>query len=166
MTVFDIKDIVCLWLSSHGYSAVKAPTSKPAAGGTYVSVAVGDIFQDGSAMMPPPGKQDIVFQHIATVNLYEVYGDGEVLRNIKNLLQTDDFDNFANSRFQIDEKDRSLSVWETGDIEETSRKDGDFWITEKALSFQVAFNDFIEIKTTTIKSVEGNVNEEHFKTSL
>lgn len=150
MTTNDILSVICQWLNSLGYKAIKGPSDNPAPSGRYISVTLGPTRQHGDVLVPGPvsdaetePKYKTVMQ-VASIQLYEVEGDGEWLRDIRNRLQLSDVDDFINSHTPHEPgKDNRFSVWDIGDIVDNSSQDGGYWIRQRTMTFDVQFYDHI-----------------------
>lgn len=166
MTSDLIKSLLCQWLNSRGYKAIKAPSDNPAPAGRYISVNIGNVRQHGDMFIPGPvdeaaetPKYKSIMQ-VASVTLYEVEGEGEWLRDIRNRLQTDEFVEFAADRIEKEPgKDNSISVWELGEIVDNSSQDGGYWIRQRTMSFDVQFLDHIEHNVLRMASVDFELQE-------
>lgn len=165
MTADLLLSLVCQWLNSLGYKAIKAPSDNPAPAGRYISVSLGSVRQVGDMLVPGPVPDDYTgtpkykaFMQVASIQLYEVEGDGEWLRSIRNRLQLDGIDDFiANHVTPEPGKDAGFSIWEIGEIVDNSSQDGAYWIRQKTLNFDAQFYDYIAHTSSdapAIKTVE------------
>lgn len=175
MTSSTILSVLCQWLNSIGYKAIQAPSDNPAPSGRYISVAMGGTRQHGDMMVPPPvsgdGKNYKSIMQVAQVQLYEVEGDGEWLRDIRNRMDTDELDEFVKEKLPTgdDGLDNGFSVWDVGEIADNSTQDGGFWIRQRTMTFDVQFMDYIAVTSTTaprMMSVTGKLNNEPFKAEV
>lgn len=169
MTAADIRSTVCAWIDSLGYKAVQAYQNTPAPHGLHIAVSVQGVRPYGSLMkrgVKGKGKANAM-QYVATVQLYEVEGEGDALRRIRTSLETDDFATFVAARFPDTENGEArFSVWEVGEIQDNSSQDGIYFIKQKTMTFDVQFNDFIENKTERIMSVNGEIENDPFKVEV
>ena len=167
MKAEDIRAAVCRWISSMGIRAVQSPSNAPAPAGTHIAVSVLGVTQHGSEMHPAPGEgRRFVYQHVATVQLYEVEGEGDDLRRVKDSLQNDRFDAFVKETFRDGTGlDYGFSVWEIGEIQDVTSQDGPFFVRQNTFTFEVQFNDHSEkADVPAIESAEGTVGDEKFNT--
>lgn len=174
MSIQELLSVICQWINSLGYKAIQAPSDNPAPAGKYISVGVGTVLQHGEMLIPSPiketstvSKKNKSVMHVAQIQLYEVEGDGEALRRIKDLLQLDEFDEFVKSHTQsTPAQDNGFSVWNIGEIIDNSGLDGAYWVNQKILGFDVQFYDYLQHNTQKIKSVKGKRNNENFSVTL
>ena len=171
MTRSDILSVFCRFLNRNGVKAIQGPSDNPAPKGTHVAVTMGGVRQIGEILVPGPanGKEKSKeFMQVATVQLYEVEGDGEALRKVRNLLQTDEFDEFVMDAFS-ETADGGFAVWDISDITDNSSQDGAFWIEQRAMTVDVQFYDRIahtdEI-APRMESVSGTINDTAFKAEV
>lgn len=151
MKTDDILSVICQWLNSLGYKAIKAPSNNPAPDGRYVSVNLGPIRQHGDMLVPGPVKDGSTerkykaVMQVATLQLYEVEGDGEWLRDIRSRLQLDDIKAFIDRQIPEEPgKDNGFSVWEIGEIVDNGFQDGAYFIQQRTMTFDVQFYDYYD----------------------
>lgn len=129
-----------------GCPFVKSPANAAAPVGTYVAVRVEGVEQSGSMMEPPPGEgATFAFQQVATVAMTEVEGDGENLRNARNIMQTREF---------RDAMAENFAVWELSQIIAVDTFDGEFVVRQWRFSFTANFADTFTADVPNIGSVE------------
>lgn len=171
MTRSDILSVFCRFLNGNGVKAIQGPSDNPAPKGRHVAVTMGGVRQIGEKLVPGPanGKEKAKeFMQVATVQLYEVEGDGEALRKVRNLLQTNDFDAFVRKSFP-EAEDGGFAVWDISDITDNSSQDGAFWIEQRTMSVDVQFYDRIAHTDETaprMESVSGTINDTAFKAEV
>ena len=168
MTSVDLLSIICKWLNEKiGYKSVQGPSNNPAPEGRYISVVLLNVHQVGEIMRPGPLSDDGTRNKYmpavkeASIQLYEVEGDGDWLRNVQNGLQSDEFDEYVKENVAVGEGlDTGFSVWEIGDIVDNGIQDGTFYIQQKTMTFNVQFHDFIENRTGRMESVTMSMNND------
>lgn len=171
MTRQDILSIFCRFINGNGIKAIQGPSDNPAPKGKYISIVLGGVRQIGEKLVPGPanGKEKSKeFMQVATIQLYEVEGDGEALRKIRNLLQTDEFDEFVMDAFR-ETSDGGFSVWDISDITDNSSQDGAFWIEQRTMTVDVQFYDRIahtDEDAPRMASVCGKLNDTAFKAEV
>lgn len=163
MTSEMIRSVICEWINSMGIVAIQSPTNTPAPSGLHIAVSTQGVRPHGSFMkrgVKGEGRANAM-QYVATIQLYEVEGDGDTLRMVRNSLETHDFDAFIAIKFPdtIDGESK-FSVWEIGEIQDNSSQDGQYFIKQNTMTFDVQFNDFIENNTERMNSVTGKINNE------
>lgn len=168
MTIDDIKNSICKWITTAGQTAVQIPSNAAAPHGKYFAVGVIHVSQYGSLTQPPPKapNEDVyrVAQYVATVTVHEVAGNGDTLRNFRNDFLTEEFKDFVRGRLNTnDGLDRAFSVWDVQDIQDETINDGDFFIQQYVLPFRVQFNDFIGYSRGPVESVNGKIGTETFE---
>lgn len=169
MTVHTMLGILCRYINGMGYKAIQGPSNNPAPKGMHIAVVAGNVRQHGDRIVPGPvSKADqhkfVAHQMVATINFYEVEGDGEALRAIHNALQSDDFDTYVMSQAPENENglDTGFSLWELGDVVDNSFQDGSYFIQQKTMTADFQFIDFIWHDAPRMMSVSGHLNEEPF----
>lgn len=163
MTRNDLLTILCRFIENELHiTAIKGPSNNPAPALTpYVTVYLQNVRQVGDRMIPGPvhggRRKSKAYMKVATVQFYEVEGDGEAMRAIQNALQSDEFDAFveANVEPREDGLDAGFSVWEIGDVVDNGFQDGTFFIQQKTMTADFQFFDFEEHTTPRIESVDG-----------
>lgn len=168
MTRQDILSAICRFINGNGIKAIQGPSDNPAPKGSYVSITMGGVRQVGETLVPGPAngkKKSKEFMQVATVQLYEVEGDGEALRKIRNLLQTDEFDEFVMDAFG-GTSDGEFAVWDISDITDNSSQDGAFWIEQRTMTVDVQFYDRIAHAAPRMNSVCGKLNDTAFKAEV
>lgn len=150
MTILELKKAVAEYLNGKelGVPFIVAPLVDAAPVGCYVAVNCLSVRQSGSVMKPAPNidKDHAYIQQVANMALYEVEGDGDMVRKVRNLLQLPDFIGFLESR--------GATVWNVGDIVPVDTYDGDFLIRQWVMTFELNFEDVERHETQTILSVE------------
>lgn len=164
MTNVVLLSLICRWLNGLGYKAIQAPSDNPAPAGRHIAVALTSTRQHGDMLVPgplknPEQKKYRSIMQVAQVQLYEVEGDGEWLRDIRNRMQGTELDDFIAGECPVgdDGLDNGFSVWDIGDIVDNSSQDGAFWIRQRTMTFDCQFMDHIEHKTPRIESVSGTL---------
>lgn len=135
MTIDQIKSAVCSYFNkSENFSVpfVKSPNTNAAPKGTYIAVKVDGVEQHGS-MMVPNKNEGYHFSNIASLVLIEVEGDGDVLRQARNEMQTPEFVQHA--------EQCGFTVWDMGKILETPSYDGEFYVRQWRMTVRVNFSD-------------------------
>lgn len=168
MTTVELLSIVCRWINEKlGYKAIQGPSNNPAPKGRYISVVMQNVRQVGDIMVPGPRSEDGTTNKyktavkVASIQLYEVEGDGDWLRNIQNGLQSDEFCEFVEKNSpELDGLDTGFSVWEIGDIVDNGFQDGTFYFQQKTMSFDAQFHDYLEHRTQRMERIEVNLNNE------
>lgn len=168
MTIDEIKNSICKWITTYGEEAVQIPCNSAAKKGRYFAVGVIHTSQYGSLTMPPPKAPNEncyrVAQYVATVTVHEVAGNGDKLRKFRNDFLTEEFKDFVRSRLNTnDGLDRAFSVWDVNDIQDETINDGDFYIQQYVLPFRVQFNDFVGYNRGPVESVSGKMGTETFE---
>jgi len=173
MTIDELKGSLCGWVNSLGsLKAIKSPSSDPAPDGNYIAIGTGTVEQHGRIMSPGANDEENtkrkIAQHIAEVIFYEVEGEGDYLRNLKNLIQEDEFQDFINNYFYTEEDDfyHGFTVQDIGSISDISVQEKDFWINQRSLRFNVMFNDIMAPPVERMISVSGELNENEFSVSI
>lgn len=173
MTREELLSAFCRFINGLGYKAVKGPTDNPAPLGCYISVVLGGVRQVGDMFIPGPanGKEKVrETMQVATVQFYEVEGDGERLRDIRNRLQGDEFDKFVKAEFpETAGQDNKFSVWDISDITDNSSQDGPFWIEQRTMTADVQFYDHLahtDENSPRMLGVSGNLNDTSFKAEV
>lgn len=150
MTVDELKGYLCEHFNgsdSFSVQFVKSPVSAAAPEGTYVAVAVSGVEQYGSMMEPPPGDSVVRrWEQVATVRFTEVEGDGDVLRQVRNALQTPAFVSYCRAL--------DFTVWGLSPIIENHTWDGEFIVRQLFFDARFNFEDTEEIESPNIESVE------------
>ena len=168
MTVPLILSILCQYINGMGYKAIQGPSNNPAPKGMYIAVVPGNVRQVGDVNRPGPAEASDhkykEFMKVLSVQFYEVEGDGEAMRAVQNALQSDEFDAFVESHKPTNQYglDTGFSVWEIGDIVDTSMQDGTFFIRQKTMSADFQFYDHVAHVSPRMMSVNGTINEEPF----
>ena len=168
MTRNDLLTILCRFVENElHFKAFKGPSNNPApAERPYITVYLQNVRQVGDRMIPGPvhggQRKSKAYMKVATVQFYEVEGDGEAMREIQNALQSDEFDAFveANVEPRDDGLDAGFSVWEIGDVVDNGFQDGTFFIQQKTMTADFQFFDYEEHTTQRIESVNGTLNDE------
>lgn len=163
MTGKELLTILCKYINEELHiTAIKGPSNNPAPVITpYVTVYLQNVRQVGDRMIPGPvhggQRKSKAYMKVATVQFYEVEGDGEAMRSIQNALQSDEFDAFveANVEPRDDGLDAGFSVWEIGDVVDNGFQDGIFFIQQKTMTADFQFFDYEEHTTQRIESVNG-----------
>lgn len=174
MTSDDIKSVICMWLNSLGYKAIKAPSNNPAPAGRHIALNLTSTRQWGDMLIPGPRrdekspKKHKAVMQVSQVQLYEVEGDGDWLRDIRNRIVDGQLGRYVSGQFKSTEdgRDTGFSVWEIGDIVDNGMQDGAYWIDQKTMTFDVQFNDYLEHDALSILSVSGTANGEDFSVSV
>lgn len=175
MTSVLLLSILCQWINSLTdsnnvplYKAIQGPSNNPAPAGRYISIVSQNVRQVGDIMVPGPKKDsdDVKFKtamQVMNVQFYEVEGDGEWLRDLKNRMQMQEFDEFVASHVTVESgKDNGFSVWEIGEIVDNGFQDGPYFIQQKTMTADFQFYDHIAHTTGRIESVSGTINNEPF----
>ena len=175
MTFDALLSVICQWINSLGYKAIQTPSDNPAPSGRYIAVGIGGTRQHGDMMVPGPvSRAEVKYKSImqvAQVQLYEVEGDGEWLRDIRNRMNTDELDEFVNEKLPTGEDglDNGFAVWDIGEVVDNSSQDGAFWIRQRTMTFDVQFMDYIKMTVETaprMMSVTGKLNNEPFNVEV
>lgn len=164
MTTASILSILCQWINGLGYKAIQGPSNNPAPAGRYISVVAQGTRQHGDMLVPGPVHGNQVkyksSMQVLQVQLYEVEGDGEWLRDIRNRMQCDEFDAFVKSKVPASVKDDGFEVWEIGEIVDNGFQDGTFYIQQKTMTADFQYSDYILHTTPRMESVDGTINNE------
>lgn len=158
MTISEIKRNICIWINTLnlGATAIITPTSHEAPAGTYIAVRDLGVEHYGEPLKPKPTNtstmNDTAFIYTADIVVTEVEGEGDILRNIRNLMQLPAFRSYASSN--------GFTIWGIGDIMNNDVKDGDFWIKQKSFTFTVNFTDHIAHSAQRALAASVEVNEE------
>lgn len=175
MTSVLLLSILCQWINSitdgngnHPYKAIQGPSNNPAPAGRYISVVAQNTRQVGDVMVPGPKKNasDVKYKtvmQVTNVQFYEVEGDGEWLRDLKNRMQLDEFGEFVAQHVVAEQgKDNGFSVWEIGEIVDNGFQDGPYYIQQRTMTADFQFYDHIVQTTERMAGVSGNINNEPF----
>lgn len=166
MTAAELKACVCEWVNSLGVTAVQEPSNHPAPDGLHVAVSLQSVEQYGRDMVQPEPDEDagayVTIQYVATLRLYEVDGDGETLRSVRNSFGTPSFAEHVADTFPDSEDGRDLgfSVWELGSLQAADSQDGDGnWVRQWTFTATCQFNDFVSADAPRLLSVGGTLTD-------
>lgn len=160
-SVDEIKAFFCRVINGWklGVKAIQTPTNKPAPKGTYIAVRESYVEQHGRPLTPAPNQRDHqTFLQVAGLVISEVEGDGTALREIRNRMQTEEFNVLAERE--------GFSLWEMGDIQSVNFQDGDFWVRQSRFALRVEFTDKLNYAAERIASISGAINDTDFKTDF
>lgn len=155
----------CKWINGLGYKAIQGPSNNPAPAGKYVSVSAANLNQVGSPLIPGPrnGERNKYRKVIntLTVQMYGVEDDGEMLRAVRNSLESDAFDDFVAQTLGVMDSgdDAGFSLLDVSEIVDNGFQDGAYYIQQKAMTAEVQFMDFIGHDTERMESVSGMMVE-------
>lgn len=158
MTISEIKRNICTWINTLnlGATAIITPTSHEAPAGTYIAVRDLGVDHYGEPLKPKPSSSqipnDTAFIYTADIIVTEVEGEGDILRNIRNLMQLPAFRNYAESK--------GFTLWDIGDIMNNDVADGEFWIRQKYFQFTVNFTDHIAHSAQRALAASVEINGE------
>lgn len=167
MMVETILSVLCQWINSLGYKAIQAPSNNPAPSGRYISVNLSNTRQIGERIVPGPVRGNQVkfkdYIKVAQVQLYEVEGNGDWLRDIQNKLQEPEFDIFVNAHTTSTQtQDNGFTIAELGEIVDNGIQDGTFYIQQKTMAIDINFMDHAVHTTPRMESVSGTINNQPF----
>lgn len=150
MTIQQLKSLICTFLNQKGLGVpfIVAPFTSAAPVGTYIAVNCLSVKQDGSIMQMSPNisNGNALVQNVANLALYEVEGDGDILRRVRNLLQLPEFIDFLAKN--------DVTIWGVGEIIPLDTYDGDFHIRQWVFDFYTNFEDKEILNKETILSVD------------
>ena len=152
MTETEIEKFFCTFISSMGLVAVRSRECKQAPVGTYYSVGVTSVDSAGTlhetATRDPLEPRQRVYQNVATLVVWEVEGERDGIRTLRNRIDT--------ASFRAQAYEFGLSIWGMGSIMDMSTTDGPFWIRQKRMEITLAFTDVVDGEALPIESVEGS----------
>lgn len=167
MTGPELLAILCRYINGMGIKAIQGPSNNPAPSERpYLTVYLQNVRQVGDRMIPPPVRPgetaSIAIMKVATVQFYEVEGDGEAMRSVQNALQSDEFDAFVAQQAgtRPDGHDAGFSVWEIGEVVDNGFQDGTFFIPQKTMTAEFQFYDFIGHSEPRIESADVTLNND------
>lgn len=157
MKIDDIKGAICTYFNGMELFCdcpfVKSPSNKPAPVGNYIAVSISDVQQVGGEMKPGgPGEGKSRFSQHATVVLTEVEGDGDNLRQVRNLVQRKEFREHARAA--------EFTVWEQGSIMAIDTFDGEFLVRQWRFTMGVNFVDEYELNVPRICSANIEIHSD------
>ena len=168
--VTEIKKCISNFLNTKGYKTIVAPTNNAAPKGKYFSVSNSIVSDYGSKMFNrevADGKDTIyesIHQNIMGIVIHEIDGDGEDLRQIKHLLQTNEFNDHVKNWFSDEEephKNNAFTILDFQSISDLTTLDGDFFVQQYVFEFNIIFNDYVAQEVNGItEGIELDLNDE------
>lgn len=164
MTISEIKRNICIWINSLdlGATAIITPTSHEAPAGTYIAVRDLGVSHYGEPLKPKPTNtgtpNDTAFIYTADIIVTEVEGEGDILRNIRNLMQLPTFRNQMEAV--------GFTLWEVGDIMNNDVQDVDFWVKQKSFTFTVNFTDHVAYSAQRALAASVEVNGDTIEAAI
>lgn len=161
----NLMKIFARWIEKEiGCKAVISPTNNPAPKGEHIAIAMTNIRQEGDPFIPPPkrsaeDKHYIAYMYVAQVQFYEVEGNGNSIRKLRNSFHSDRFDDFVAEQTKDDSLDFGFSIWNIGDIVDNGTQDGTYYIPQKTLTIDFQFYDYEESSVENMQSVTMDLNK-------
>ena len=167
MTGDQLLTVLCDYVTDElGLVCIKGPSNNPApAERPYLTAYLQNVRQVGDRMVPGPVSaqrtKKVAITKVATVQFYEVEGDGEAMRSLQNAIQSDGFDAYVAEHVgtRDDGYDGGFSVWTIGDVVDNGFQDGTFYIRQKTMTADFQFFDYVEHTTPRMESVDMDFNE-------
>lgn len=168
--VKEIKKCISNFLITKGYKTIVSPTNNPAPKGKYFSVSHTSVSDYGNKILDrykEEHEEDTysdVYQSVMSVVIHEIDGDGDDLRKVKQLIQTNDFQNHVDKWFYNEEENKKYNSFTIQNIESISSLnmlDGSFFVEQSVFQFDVMFNDYINSEFSgNTNSIELYLNQD------
>lgn len=162
----EIKKCIASFLNKKGYKTIVSPTNNPAPKGKYFSVSHTSVSDYGNKILDRY-KEDTysdVYQSVMSLVIHEIDGDGDDLRKVKQLIQTNDFQDHVDQWFYNEEENKkynSFTIQNVESITSLNMLDGSFFVEQSVFQFDVMFNDYIKSEFSgNTNSIELYLNQD------